>query len=83
MNAEAFSDATRYCKDISLGNYPVKNEVAQRTVYNKYREECNNNNKCGDDGYKRSDKPKIESYILDVNESSRYVSYLSCMKDKG
>ncbi|MGE8283230.1 MAG: hypothetical protein ACN6PX_05115 [Stenotrophomonas lactitubi] len=81
-NAAEYSYSTDYCSTESRGQWPVKNEVAVRTVYVEQLEKCreDDKSKCDVDGkYNRVQQPQIESYVMDVNESSRSSAYKSCM----
>ncbi len=81
-NAADYSYSTNYCSTESKEQWPVKNEVAMRTVYVEKLETCReeDTSKCDVDGkYNRVQQPEIESYVMDVNQSSRRSAYTSCM----
>lgn len=81
-NAKDFSYSSNYCSVETKEQWPVKNEVAMRTVYVEQLEPCReeDKSKCDVDGkYNRVQQPQIESYVMDVNQSSRSSAYTSCM----
>ncbi len=82
-NPIPFNEATQICNDASLSLFPVKNEVAQRSVLKTVRQSCVNGVECGKDGYYNQSVPVTESYVMDVNQSSRNQYYNHCMKQKG
>ncbi|TQI80948.1 hypothetical protein FHU10_4154 [Serratia fonticola] len=82
-DAEDFSLAKYGCEAQAESKFPVKNEVAQRTVYTDYYESCKKDENCDGDKYKTVKKPAIESYIMDVNKDSRRGLFNQCMNQKG
>lgn len=78
-----FHIADQTCTDEAKREYPVRNEVAQRTAYGSHVENCKKKEDCGGKGYKVNQVPLIESYVMDVNLDSREDLYRSCMKGKG
>lgn len=77
-------EAKNICNDLALSQYPVKNEVATRSVEKQISVKCNKDEAgCESSGYKQVKKLGVESYPMDVNERSRAKSFLSCMEKNG
>lgn len=81
--AEAFTSARTACEIQSDKKFPVKNEVAQRTVYSQKYEACRKDEECNGKKYKKTERPETESYVMDVNKESRRNAFYSCMSVKG
>ncbi|WP_233268257.1 hypothetical protein [Pantoea sp. BAV 3049] len=81
--AEALSSARPACETQSEKKFPVKNEVAQRTVYSQKYETCKKNEECDGKKYKTTERPETESYVMDVNKDSRRNEFYGCMSVKG
>ncbi len=77
------SEATATCKPEAMHLYPVKNEVAQRSVMSSVEKKCKKDDDCGKDKTYKEQTPVTESYVLDVNEDTRNNHYLECMETKG
>ncbi|MDC9595552.1 hypothetical protein [Xenorhabdus anantnagensis] len=82
-NPVPFSEAKVECKLSALQQFPVKNEVAQRSTMKMVQQPCINKDQCGKNGYYSQNVPVTESYVMDVNEGSRRESYHGCMQQKG
>lgn len=78
-----YQEADSQCEFDSFKRFPVRNEVAQRTVYETITKKCKKNDECGKEKTYEEKVPKTESYVLDVNKDSRHREYMSCMKRKG
>ncbi|WP_340608646.1 hypothetical protein [Xenorhabdus bharatensis] len=76
-NPTPFHEADLECQSSALQQFPVKNEVAQTSHLKTVR------NSCGKDCTYMQSVPMTESYIIDVNESSRSQVYRFCMQQKG
>ncbi|MGL4485747.1 MAG: hypothetical protein ACRCUG_01800 [Yersinia sp. (in: enterobacteria)] len=77
-------EAKRLCDDTALAQYPVKNEVATRSVEKQITLMCKKDDKdCNSSGYKIEQKLGVESYVMDVNVNSRKTAFLSCMEKNG
>ncbi|HAT3781512.1 hypothetical protein [Serratia marcescens] len=81
--SENFNSADAACSDAAKAEFPVRNEVAQRTKFGQRVESCKKKEDCDGKSYKVTEVPTIESYAMDVNHESRDDYYLSCMKSKG
>ncbi|MHA7846767.1 hypothetical protein [Serratia sp. D1N4] len=80
----SLQDAKSICNDKALSQYPVKNEVATRSVEKQISLKCNKGSvDCNSSGYKYEKKLGVESYSLDVNINSRKKTFLSCMEKNG
>ncbi|AHG22281.1 hypothetical protein Z042_23770 [Chania multitudinisentens RB-25] len=71
------------CKSSSLSLFPIKNEVATRSVEKQISIKCNNKENCDKSGYRYEKKLGVESYSLDVNKHSRQAAFSSCMEKNG
>ncbi|AOM39714.1 hypothetical protein [Xenorhabdus hominickii] len=79
-NPTPLDEAKRICDKLALKQFPVKNEVAYKTntttIHNSYGS-----------GDKKTTYdqtfPKIETYIMDVNEGSRKKQFEECMNENG
>ncbi len=78
-----YQEADSKCEFDSFKLFPVRNEVAQKTVYKKITKKCKKSDECGDDKTYEEDAPATESYVMDVNENSRNKEYRLCMKRQG
>lgn len=81
-----FSDASSLCRSKGRLQFPVKNEVAYRTVYAKREEPCRGaGEKCDDEKRKINyvEHPEIQTYVLDINEYDRDQEYTACMSRQG
>lgn len=78
-----YQEADSQCEFDSFKQFPVRNEVAQKTVYKKITKKCKKSDECGKAETYEDQVPATESYILDVNEDSRTREYGQCMKRKG
>ncbi|AHF79255.1 Lipoprotein (plasmid) [Sodalis praecaptivus] len=81
--AEDFSSARYACEAQSESKFPVKNEVAQRTVYSQHYEKCKKKEDCDGKKYTTIERPETESYVMDVNKDSRNSEFYRCMRQKG
>nr|WP_282550447.1 MULTISPECIES: hypothetical protein [Providencia] len=77
------SEARATCKPEAMHLYPVKNEVAQRSVMSSVEKKCKKDDDCGKETTYKEQTPVTESYVLDVNENTRNNYYLECMETKG
>lgn len=82
-NAEIFTTADRACWAGAKQEFPVKNELAERTTYVSQYVICENRKHCDGKDYREIKLPARESYVVDVNSSSRWSSYYGCMSDNG
>ncbi|MDX7992414.1 hypothetical protein FE394_12810 [Xenorhabdus sp. Reich] len=82
-NPAPFSQAKAECSAESMQQFPVKNEVAQRSQLRTVRQPCMKDVQCGKDNYYDQNIPMTESYVIDVNRDSRNQYYYSCMQQKG
>lgn len=82
-DAIQFSKSNVQCHKSSLIDFPIKNEVAQKSDYEIYEKKCDKRSYCNGDGSYTVKRPTIESYVIDVNEESRIDSYSSCMSANG
>lgn len=83
-DAEDLETAKAACSEQAEDKFPVKNEVAQRTVYNTHYEVCRDCKKGSDKpDYEFVNKPEIQSYALDVNLKSRQYFFHQCMIKRG
>jgi len=72
------------CRAQAGEHWPVRNEVATRTVYEDQRVPCRLDEVCAIDGkYNMVPMPKEESYIVDVNASDRSSEFNACMAGAG
>ncbi|MDX7988082.1 hypothetical protein FE392_12175 [Xenorhabdus sp. 12] len=71
------------CHESALKLFPVKNEVASRTVFNTMRQRCANSDLCGKERYFDQTFPTNESYAMDVNQDSRGRHMRNCMNREG
>ncbi|CDG21120.1 conserved exported protein of unknown function [Xenorhabdus poinarii G6] len=78
-----FSEAKVDCKLSALQQFPVKNEIAQRSTLKMVQQPCFDKEQCGKNGYYSQNVPMVESYVTDVNEGSRREYYYGCMHQKG
>lgn len=84
-----FNEANAECNIEALQQFPVRNEVAQRSSIKTVKHYCPAC--CKSDKADKSDKdcyfdqsvPTTESYVMDVNERSRHQLYSSCMERNG
>ncbi|KAF1017312.1 MAG: hypothetical protein GAK31_00575 [Stenotrophomonas maltophilia] len=82
--APAFGPTHTGCRAKAGEHWPVRNEVATRTVYEDQRVPCRLDETCTIDGkYNMVPMPKLESYIVDVNASDRSSEYSDCMAGAG
>lgn len=77
------AEANAVCKPEALHLYPIKNEVAQRSVMAYVEKKCKKDDDCGKDKTYKEQTPVMESYVIDVNEDTRNNYYLECMVSKG
>ncbi|WP_315078727.1 hypothetical protein [Acinetobacter guillouiae] len=71
-----------YCSRLAQSEYPVQNEVGVRTKNEDVLVRCSRNEKnCKDSTFET--RPKIESYVIDVNADSRYYYFKVCMREHG
>ncbi len=82
-NPTPFNEANQICNDVSSRLFPVKNEVAQKSVLQTVRQSCVNGVKYEKDCYYNQSVPVTESYVIDVNRDSRNQYYYNCMQQKG
>lgn len=82
-DAQNFADASASCSRQAKQEFPVKNEVAQRTQYTTRYEKCSDTQACNGKKYRSVDRPEIDSYVMDVNHDSREDAYEQCMLDAG
>ncbi|CAM3258966.1 hypothetical protein XNC1_2660 [Xenorhabdus nematophila ATCC 19061] len=82
-NPTPFYEASQTCHETASKLFPVKNEVAQRSILKTVRQSCVNGVECGKKGYYNQSVPVTESYVIDVNRDSRNHYYDSCMQQKG
>ncbi|KRG50102.1 hypothetical protein [Stenotrophomonas beteli] len=82
--ARSFGPAHSSCKARADDHWPVRNEVATRTVYEDRKVPCRLDEVCTIDGkYNMVPMPKEESYIVDVNASDRSSEFNACMAGAG
>ncbi|MEQ4786784.1 hypothetical protein ABN070_08870 [Morganella morganii] len=77
------AEANAFCEPESHKLYPVKNEVAQRSVMRDVEKRCKKDDDCGNSKTYKEQTPVTESYVMDVNEDSRNRYFYNCMKTKG
>lgn len=82
-NADDFTISKGACETLSEEKFPVKNEVAQRTQYKSYYLPCGKRDDCKNEKYISGQRPETESYVMDVNSSSRQTLFNQCMKLRG
>lgn len=82
-DAVALQPALASCTVESEQRFPVRNEVAQKTVYSEQSERCSKSEDCDGKKYKTVTRPRTESYALDVNAESRRNQMQACMAKKG
>ncbi|PHM26425.1 hypothetical protein BDE27_1933 [Xenorhabdus ehlersii] len=82
-NPVPFSEAKVECRLSALQQFPIKNEVAQRSTLQMVQQPCINKEQCGKNGYYSQNVPMVESYVTDVNKGSRSEFYYDCMHQKG
>lgn len=76
--------AKSLCDDTTLAQYPVKNEVATRSVEKQVSLKCKKDDAdCNSSGYKYENKLGVESYPMDVNLNSRKKAFSACMEKNG
>lgn len=78
-----YQEADSQCEFDAFKRFPVRNEVAQRTVYETITKRCKKSDECGKAETYEEKVPVTESYVLDVNKGSRYQEFTKCMKQKG
>ncbi|ELX8378636.1 hypothetical protein ABCS69_000807 [Providencia stuartii] len=78
-----YQEADSQCEFDAFKRFPVRNEVAQHTVYETISKKCKKDDECGKEKTYEEKVPKTESYVLDVNKESRRQEYVRCMKRKG
>ncbi|AHK21491.1 hypothetical protein BF17_21120 [Yersinia similis] len=72
------------CNSESLIRFPIKNEVAQRTIQQTVTIKCKTGEECSKNGgYKYENKSVLESYPMDVNKQSRNANFSDCMGKNG
>lgn len=82
--ALVLQEAKNLCEATSLSQFPIKNEVATRSVEKQVTIKCKKNDAdCTSSGYKYENKLGVESYPLDVNINSREKAFLACMEKNG
>jgi len=82
--ARSFGPAHSSCRAQADDHWPVRNEVATRTVYEDRKVPCRLDEVCAIDGkYNMVPMPKEESYIVDVNASDRSSEFNACMAGAG
>ncbi|MEG0193806.1 MAG: hypothetical protein RR831_03955 [Stenotrophomonas sp.] len=82
--ARPFGPAHSSCRAQADDHWPVRNEVATRTVYEDRKVPCRLDEVCAIDGkYNMVPMPKEESYIVDVNASDRSSEFNACMAGAG
>lgn len=82
--ARPFGPAHSSCRAQADDRWPVRNEVATRTVYEDRKVPCRLDEVCAIDGkYNMVPMPKEESYIVDVNASDRSSEFGACMAGAG
>lgn len=81
--SENFDIANVNCQRISQNKFPVRNEVAQETIYKPRLKFCEDKKECDGKKYKIHESQEIRSYSIDVNEISRNKIFDSCMKKSG
>ncbi|MFG6067337.1 hypothetical protein K5K93_03320 [Stenotrophomonas sp. DR822] len=82
--ARSFGPAHSSCTARADDHWPVRNEVATRTVYEDRKVPCRLDEVCAIDGkYNLVPMPKEESYIVDVNASDRSSEFRACMAGAG
>lgn len=84
--APPFDEASSLCRSKGRMQFPIKNEVAYRTVYVKREEPCRGaGEKCDDEKRKINyvEHSEIETYVLDINEYDRDQEYTACMSRQG
>ncbi|EFH7844033.1 hypothetical protein GJ336_21860 [Escherichia coli] len=79
-DAQDLSTAQYECETLAENKYPVKNRVAERTVYETHVEKCRRNKHCKQ---KYDSSPTVQSYVIDVNEHTRYEWMELCMQQRG
>mgnify|MGYP003689222055 FL=1 len=83
-SARPFGPAHSSCMARAGDHWPVRNEVATRTVYEDRKVPCRLDEVCTIDGkYNLVPMPKEESYIVDVNASDRSSEFRACMAGAG
>lgn len=76
-------ESKNVCNTESLTRFPIKNEVAQRTVQKQVAVKCKAGGECPKSGYRYENKPALESYSMDVNKQSRNEDFSICMEKNG
>lgn len=77
-------ETKKLCHGNALAQYPVRNEVATRSVQQPTFSKCNKkDDDCYSNGYKYEKIFGVESYSMDVNENSRNSVFLACMEQNG
>ncbi len=76
-------NAQNICQSLSLSQFPIKNEVATRSVEKQISIKCKAGENCDSSGYRYEKKLGVESYPLDVNKQSRREAFSSCMENNG
>ncbi|MDA5546261.1 hypothetical protein OP862_07010 [Yersinia massiliensis] len=77
-------EAKKLCHEKAQAQYPVRNEVATRSVQQPTYIKCNKKDDgCSSSGYKSDKVLGFESYAMDVNEDSRNSMFLACMETNG
>ncbi|TLJ03245.1 hypothetical protein [Escherichia sp. E4385] len=79
-DAQDLSTAQYECGALAEEKYPVKNRIAERTVYEAHVEKCRRNKHCKK---KYDSSPTVQSYVIDVNENTRYEWMERCMQQRG
>lgn len=79
-DAQELSAARYECENKAEEKYPVKNKIAEKTVYEPHIEKCHHDKHCKP---KQVSTPTIQSYVIDVNEDTRDQWFEHCMKEKG
>ncbi|MCF7751790.1 hypothetical protein KQ945_13615 [Bacillus subtilis subsp. subtilis] len=82
-DAVALQPALASCTIEAEQRFPVRNEVAQKTVYADQYERCRKTADCDGKKYARVSRPHTESYSMDVNADSRRDQMDGCMMRKG
>lgn len=82
-NNELFGSADSACRVEARSEFPIRNEVAQRTKFEQQVENCKKKEDCDGKKFKVTQVPTIESYAMDVNKDSREDHYIACMKKRG
>lgn len=84
VDALPLAEAKMHCEGVAHQRFPVKNEVAQRSVV--WDEQGTT---VSSEGNERKHHPwhlrreKMESYIMDVNKPDRDAVFEQCMADDG